>query len=109
MFHDTLPGSSIHIAVEDYDRKFAAIHKTAKDLFDEATRALGGSSDSGSVINTLPSHPRREVVSLGNGEVGVAEVDAHTLCGRSKKYEPSESERVTGVSLTRLMISNLTE
>jgi alpha-mannosidase len=98
MFHDTLPGSSIHIAVEDYDRKFAAIHKTAKELFDEATRALGGSSDSKSVINTLPSHPRKEVVSLGNGEVGVAEVNAHTICGKAEKYEPSESEGVTGMS-----------
>jgi len=98
MFHDTLPGSSIHIAVEDYDRKFAAIHKTAKELFDEAAKALGGSADSNSVINTLPSHPRKEVVSLGSGEVGVAETDAHTLCGKAERYEPSESKGVTGMS-----------
>jgi alpha-mannosidase len=97
MFHDTLPGSSIHIAVEDYDRKFAAIHKTATELFDEALRALRGDSDSKSVINTLPSHPRKEVVSLGDGKLGVAEVDAHTLCGRAARYEPSESEGVTGM------------
>jgi hypothetical protein len=98
MFHDTLPGSSIHIAVEDYDRKFAAIHKTAKALFDEASRALTGNSDSKSVINTLPSHPQEEAVSLGGGEVGVAEIDAHTLCGKAERYEPSGSEGVTGMS-----------
>ena len=98
MFHDTLPGSSIHIAVDDYDRKFAAIHKTAKELFDEATRALSGKSGSKSVINTLPSHPRKEVVSLENGEIGVAEIDIHTLCGKAERYEPSESEGVTGKS-----------
>ena len=98
MFHDTLPGSSIHIAVEDYDRKFAAMHKTAKELFDEATRALSGNSNNKLVINTLPSHPRKEVVSLGNGEIGVAEIDIHTLCGKAERYEPSESEGVTGKS-----------
>ena len=98
MFHDTLPGSSIHIAVDDYDRKFAAIHKTAKELVNEAAKALGGSADFKSVINTLPSHPRKEVVSLGNGGMGVAEVDAHTLCGTAERYEPSESEGVTGMS-----------
>ena len=98
MFHDTLPGSSIHIAVDDYDRKFAAIHKTAKELFDEATRALSGDSDSMSVINTLPSHPRKEVVSLENGEMGVIDIGIHTLCGQAEKYEPSESEGVTGKS-----------
>ena len=98
MFHDTLPGSSIHIAVDDYDRKFTAIHQTAKELFDKATRALSGNSDSKSVINTLPSHPRKEVISLGNGEIGVAEMGIHTLCGQAEKYEPLESEGVTGKS-----------
>lgn len=98
MFHDTLPGSSIHIAVDDYDRKFALIHKTAKELFDEATRALSGNSGSKSVINTLPSHPRKEVVSLENGETGVVDIGIHTLCGKAEKYEPSKSEGVTGKS-----------
>jgi alpha-mannosidase len=100
MFHDTLPGSSIHLAVEDYDRKFAAIHKLATNLFDEAVNALDGGSDSGSkgVVNTLPSHPRREIVSLPNQHPLVASFDGHTLFGQAEKYEPVESEGVTGVS-----------
>jgi len=100
MFHDTLPGSSIHLAVEDYDRKFAEIHRTAIDLFDEAVKALGGGqSDVKGVINTLPSHPRREVVSLPDHYPRVATFhDGHTLYGETEKYEPGESEGVTGMS-----------
>lgn len=99
MFHDTLPGSSIHLAVEDYDRKFAAIHKTAIELFDEAINALGEerSSKSSLVINTLPSQHRKEVVSLGDGKLGVADIDAHALCGKAEKYDPCESDSVTGM------------
>lgn len=99
MFHDTLPGSSIHLAVEDYDRKFAEIHKTAIDLFDEALKALGGDkSNTKGVINTLPSHPRREIVSLPDQYPRVATFDGHTLYGETEKYEPGESEGVTGMS-----------
>jgi hypothetical protein len=97
MFHDTLPGSSIHLAVEDYDRKFAAIHETAKNLFHEGIKALEGESGSKSVINTLPSHARKEVVSFEDGKMGVAEFDAHTVCGKVERSEPSESESVTGM------------
>jgi len=99
MFHDTLPGSSIHLAVEDYDRKFAEIHKAAIDLFDEAVKALGGGqSDVKGVINTLPSHPRREVVSLPDHYPRVATFDGHTLYGETEEYEPGESEGVTGMA-----------
>lgn len=97
MFHDTLPGSSIHLAVEDYDRKFAVIHKTARDLFEEGVKALKGDSGPRMVINTLPSHVRREVAILGDGELGVVEIDAHSLCGEVQNYEPSESDSVTGM------------
>jgi alpha-mannosidase len=98
MFHDTLPGSSIHLAVEDYDRKFAAIHKTAKELFHDAAKAMIELTRSGStsVINTLPSHPRKEVVSLGDSRLGVAKVDIHELCAEAESYEPLDSECVTG-------------
>lgn len=98
MFHDTLPGSSIHIAVEDYDRKFAAIHKAAKELFDEARKALGGEPKTRLVINTLPSHARKEVISLGDGKFGVAELDPHMLTGNVESYELPESGSVSGMS-----------
>lgn len=100
MFHDTLPGSSIHLAVEDYDRKFAAIHKTAEELFEEGLKALAGGATSTSVLNTLPSHPRKEIVMIGDGELRVAEMDAHTLVSKAEQHELSESEGVTGMLST---------
>lgn len=92
MFHDTLPGSSIHLAVEDYDRKFAEIHQTAKDLFHEAIEALHDDRkrlfSEVSYINTLPSLPRREVVCSGGW--CVASVDMASLCGTTQDLQPNE-------------------
>jgi alpha-mannosidase len=90
MFHDTLPGSSIHLAVEDYDRKFAKIHEIARDLFEEATKVLESNSGGASYFNTLPSHARREVVSSENGDPYVVELDNHTLCGEAESFSPTE-------------------
>lgn len=94
MFHDTLPGSSIHLAVEDYDRKFAEIHQTAKDLFYEAIEALRDdrktSSSVVSYINTLPSLPRREVVCREDGRWSVASVDLASMCGTTQDLHPNE-------------------
>lgn len=102
MFHDTLPGSSIHLAVEDYDRKFAEIHQTAKDLFHEAIKALStdGSSSRGlTIFNTLPSHARREIVCTDMDGPCVVTVGADSLCGEVQALQPQEG--VQG-QLTRL-------
>jgi hypothetical protein len=90
MFHDTLPGSSIHLAVEDYDRKFAKIHETARDLFDEAVKALGSSSaqESTQYINTLPSHARREVVHTEDSGPQVVDLGTHAISGEAEDFAP---------------------
>jgi alpha-mannosidase len=93
MFHDTLPGSSIHLAVEDYDRKFTQIHKEAKDLFHEAIKALRGdktSSQEATFINTLPSLSRREIVPIGEDGWCVASVDARSMCSETQALQPDE-------------------
>lgn len=90
MFHDTLPGSSIHLAVEDYDRKFAKIHETARELFEDATKALESKESEVSYLNTLPSHARREVISSEDGTPRVVDLAAHTLSGRAEDHSPAE-------------------
>lgn len=95
MFHDTLPGSSIHIAVEDYDRKFAEIHKIAKDLFHEAVEHLSKKdstelSSGLTVFNTLPSQARQEVVSTEKDGPCVVSVDVGSMCGEVQALQPQE-------------------
>ena len=90
MFHDTLPGSSIRLAVDDYDLKFAKIKETGQELVDNALRAL--ESDSGKhqpcVLNTLPGLARKEIVTPPGGGMLVAEASAGAICGTAKSYSP---------------------
>lgn len=96
MFHDTLPGSSIRLAVEDYDATFRKIREIGLELFNSAQVALEGSqkSEEPVVLNTLCGFPRREVVPLLNGELRVADVSPHQLCGKLGQYKPTRG--VTG-------------
>lgn len=85
MFHDTLPGSSIRLAVEDYDRKFAFIRHEAKAVLDEASRSLTNGTEGEHFVSFLPSITRHEVVTDEAGKLYIAAVDA---CGTSRLVPP---------------------
>lgn len=102
MFHDTLPGSSIRLAVEDYDASFKRILETGHELFKSALVALEGSDDSHEtvVLNTLHGVSRREVVPISSGEMKVAEVSNTQLCGTINEFKPENG--VTGKRLENI-------
>ena len=84
MFHDTLPGSSIRLAVEDYDKAFAGVLAAGKDMLKSAIRALGSrlrdTSDT-TILNTLPGIPRCEFVKH-QGKLSVAQASTGDLTAK---------------------------
>ena len=103
MFHDTLPGSSIRLAVLDYDKEFAKILQTAREMKDSAVRALQSRSANGraqtAVLNTLPGVERHEMVQMGGGEYKLVTADVGELQGSvtrldSEQAATGESHRV---------------
>lgn len=96
MFHDTLPGSSIRLAVEDYDAAFRKIRETGKKLLEDAGTALQDSDNATkqmAIVNTLPGYARREVIALPDGELRVVEVDSGELCGKVSALTPKTAVR----------------
>ena len=95
MFHDTLPGSSIRLAVEDYDKEFAKILQTAREMKDSAVRALQSRSGNGpsqnAVLNTLPGFERREMVHTGGGEYKLVTAKVGELQGRVTRLDPNQA------------------
>ena len=64
-FHDILPGSSIDWVYEEAERDLAAVIETAGGMTSNALENLVGSGD-GLVVFNVNSHPRREIVDLGD-------------------------------------------
>lgn len=94
MFHDTLPGSSIHLAVEDYDKKFAWIKENGQELLNDALHALSTRTSSEAApmyLNTLPSYPRREVVALPDGSHEVVDLEEGFVTATSAKFLLADS------------------
>ena len=91
MFHDTIPGSSIRLAVEDYDREFAKILATAQELKDSALRALQSRSGNAgpAVLNTLPGVARHEVVEVTGGQYQLVKAKAGDLHGQVASVDAS--------------------
>ena len=88
MFHDTIPGSSIRLAVEDYDREFAKILETGHEMKASAIKAMQSRvhHDNGQdfVLNTLPGIARREAVHIRGDNykvfgAGVGELQAEMM------------------------------
>lgn len=95
MFHDTLPGSSIRLAVEDYDKAFAELLSNGKELLNAAVKALSSrlrDTSDFTVLNMLPGVSRRELVEI-KGDYQLAEATAGSLAAT---LAPSQS--VKGVS-----------
>lgn len=94
MFHDTLPGSSVRIAVEDYDKEFAKILQTGQEMKDSALRALQSHSTRTStettVLNTLPGIARHEMVQINGGEYKLVTGDIGELHGSVTRLEPKQ-------------------
>ena len=81
MFHDTLPGSSIRLAVEDYEAAFRQILETGSEIRDSALKALQSRSKdmrTDAVINTLPGVARSEFMEI-DGQVQLVEAKAGQL------------------------------
>ncbi|SPN97108.1 probable alpha-mannosidase [Cephalotrichum gorgonifer] len=111
-FHDCLPGSSIEMCYDDSDEVYAAVFKTGKEIYKEAYRSLGVSevkADSFSApvaVNGLPWH-RKELIELGNGEVGVACGSGNFLPVRHFKVSPDrKAVSVEEVSAGVFVLSN---
>ena len=102
MFHDTLPGSSIRLAVEDYEQAFKEIHATGNEIRDSALKALQAKSKSlntGRIINTLPGVARSECIEI-EGQVRVVEAEAGQLL--ASVSSDSFDEGVSGECKSRI-------
>jgi alpha-mannosidase len=64
-FHDILPGSSIDWVYEEAERDLSAVIEAANEITSRAQTGVVGPGDSLVVFN-VNSHPRREVVDLGD-------------------------------------------
>jgi alpha-mannosidase len=64
-FHDILPGSSIDWVYKDAERELGAVIDTAEAITSGAVNKLAGSG-SHLVAFNVSSHPRREVIDLGD-------------------------------------------
>src|SRR6202049_1132829 len=64
-FHDILPGSSIDWVYEDTERDLRAVIEVANKITSSALNKVAGPGDDLVVFN-VNSHPRREVVDLGD-------------------------------------------
>jgi alpha-mannosidase len=64
-FHDILPGSSIDWVYEEAERELAAVGATAEAITERAVTGIAGSGQQLAVFN-VNSHPRREIVDLGD-------------------------------------------
>jgi len=83
-FHDILPGSSIDWVYEDAERDLAGVIETAAGITSGAHAKIANTGE-GLVAFNVNSHPRREVVEVGD-ELVVAEAPA---CGWAA--QPSQS------------------
>ena len=76
-FHDCLPGSSIEMCYDDSDKEYAKVFETGQKIIKDIQKVFGFSGldrDSGEelvAINTMP-WPRKEIVTIQSGHVGVA-------------------------------------
>lgn len=97
-FHDCLPGSSIEMCYDDSDKEYAKVFETGQKIIKDVQKVFGFSEldlDSGEelvAINTMP-WPRKEIVTIQPGHVGVA-------CGSGtflnvKHFKISEEPAVT--------------
>ena len=64
-FHDILPGSSIDWVYEEAERGLAGIAQTAGAITEHAVSRIAGDGQGLAVFN-VNSHPRREIVDLGD-------------------------------------------
>jgi alpha-mannosidase len=65
-FHDILPGSSIDWVYEEAERDLEEVESRAIDIGDAAMSAIAGSGEQLVAFNST-SHPRSEIVTLGDG------------------------------------------
>jgi alpha-mannosidase len=65
-FHDILPGSSIDWVYEEAERDLEEVESRAIDICDAAMSAIVGSGEQLVAFNST-SHPRSEIVTLGDG------------------------------------------
>ncbi len=65
-FHDILPGSSIDWVYEDAERDLARVVEVAGGITTGAQAKLAGSGGENVVVFNVNSHPRLEVVDLGD-------------------------------------------
>jgi alpha-mannosidase len=89
-FHDILPGSSIDWVYEDAERELGAVIDAADAIASGAVSRLAGSGNHLFVFN-VNSHPRREVVDLGD-RFRVVEAPA---CGWAVHDEAAATEQKT--------------
>lgn len=89
-FHDILPGSSIDWVYEDAERDLASAIETARHATSRAVENLAGSG-AGLVVFNVNSHPRREVVDLGDR----FEIVEAPSCGWTVWGGPSATGRQT--------------
>lgn len=96
MFHDTLSGSSIRLAVKDYDATFRKIQETGNELLRSTILALESplKSEGAVVLNTMVGIPRRQVIRLPSGDLGIAETSGSHLSGSIEYLAPASG--VTG-------------
>ena len=93
-FHDILPGSSIDWVYEDAERDLSAVIEAADAFTSNAVGKVAGAGDD-IVIFNVNSHPRREVIDLGD-QLSVVEAPA---CGWAvQEHAPMTPEQTVVVS-----------
>jgi alpha-mannosidase len=103
-FHDILPGSSIDWVYEDAERDLAGVIEVAHGITSTATSRLAGSGD-GVIVFNVNSHPRREVVDVGDR---LAIVEAPS-CGWAAQFEgspPPSGRGWSGVTVSNHTMEN---
>src|SRR5579859_2411867 len=88
-FHDILPGSSVDWVYEEAERDLAGVIRTAEAITTAAVAAVAGSGGELVVFN-VNSHPRREVVEVGE-QLLVAEAPA---CGWAVQASQGAGQKV---------------
>ena len=92
-FHDILPGSSIDWVYEDAERDLAGVVEVAGGITTSAQAKLAGGSGENVVAFNVNSHPRLEVVDLGD-RFRVVEAPA---CGWAVQSDASVTKEQTVV------------
>ncbi|EPQ65113.1 Bgt-1283 [Blumeria graminis f. sp. tritici] len=82
-FHDCLPGTSIEMCYDDSDALYTKVFETGDKILKEIYGVLGIQSLQSTknklvALNTMPWY-RKEIVSIGEGQMGIARGDGQLL------------------------------